>query len=96
VAFERAELLFVFNFHPTKSFTDYRIGVEVPGQYKVALDSDDGKYGGFHRVDANVLHSTYPEEFAGRRNSIKVKRKYLLHLTRFLVLFIPLTCIVWE
>jgi hypothetical protein len=49
--------------------------VEVPGQYKVALDSDDGKYGGFQRVDANVPHFTYPEEFAGRRNSIKVKRK---------------------
>jgi 1,4-alpha-glucan branching enzyme len=75
VAFERAELLFVFNFHPVKSFTDYRIGVEVPGQYKVALDSDDGKYGGFQRVDANIPHFTYPEEFAGRRNSIKVKRK---------------------
>jgi 1,4-alpha-glucan branching enzyme len=25
VAFERAGVLFVFNFHPTKSFTDYRV-----------------------------------------------------------------------
>jgi 1,4-alpha-glucan branching enzyme len=75
VAFERAELLFVFNFHPTQSFTDYRIGVEVPGEYKVVLDTDDGKYGGFQRVDSNVSHFTYPEGFAGRRNSVKVKRK---------------------
>lgn len=79
MAFERSELLFIFNFHPVKSFTDYRIGVEVPGQYKVALDSDGGKYGGFQRVDVNVPHFTYPEEFGGRRNSIKVRKKVLLH-----------------
>jgi hypothetical protein len=64
--------------------------VEVPGQYKVALDSDAGKYGGFQRVDVNVPHFTYPEEFAGRRNSIKVKKKVLLHCTHFLVSFTPL------
>ncbi|KDR15603.1 1,4-alpha-glucan-branching enzyme [Zootermopsis nevadensis] len=72
VAFERAELLFVFNFHPTQSFPDYRIGVEVPGEYRVVLDTDFEKYGGFYRVDSNVPHFTYPEEFAGRRNSIKL------------------------
>lgn len=26
IAFERGGVLFVFNFHPTKSFTDYRVG----------------------------------------------------------------------
>ena len=33
IVFERAEVLFAFNFHPTKSFTDYKIGVEKPGKY---------------------------------------------------------------
>ena len=33
IVFEKAGLVFVFNFHPTKSFTDYRIGVNVPGWY---------------------------------------------------------------
>jgi len=90
VAFERAELLFVFNFHPTQSFTDYRIGVEMPGEYKVALDTDDGKYGGFHRVDSNVPHFTFPEDFAGRKNSVKVKESHNI-LNLFLVLIISLT-----
>ncbi|KAJ9581593.1 hypothetical protein L9F63_023227 [Diploptera punctata] len=72
VAFERGELLFVFNFHPTKSFTDYRIGVEIPGEYRIALDSDSQKYGGFQRVDPSVHHFTYPEGFCGRSNSIKL------------------------
>lgn len=31
--FERASLVFVFNFHPHKSFTDYKIGVEIAGKY---------------------------------------------------------------
>jgi len=33
IAFERAGLLFVFNFHATKSFTDYPIGTNIPGWY---------------------------------------------------------------
>ena len=33
VAFERANLLWIFNFHPTRSFTDYRIGTNTPGKY---------------------------------------------------------------
>ena len=32
---ERGDLVFVFNFHPTNSYTDYRIGCKMPGEYKV-------------------------------------------------------------
>ncbi|GLH08149.1 1,4-alpha-glucan-branching enzyme [Gryllus bimaculatus] len=70
IAFERAELLFVFNFHPSKSFTDYRVGVEMPGDYKIVLSSDDEQFGGFKRTDASVSHLSFPEGFAGRRNSV--------------------------
>lgn len=34
VVFDRADkLVFVFNWHPSKSYTDYKIGVNVPGKY---------------------------------------------------------------
>ena len=34
VVFDRAEVMvFIFNFHPAKSFTDYKIGVKTPGSY---------------------------------------------------------------
>ena len=34
VVFERADtMVFIMNFHPNKSFTDYKIGVEVAGTY---------------------------------------------------------------
>ena len=32
VAFERADCLFVFNWHTSKSFADYKIGVEAAGK----------------------------------------------------------------
>lgn len=31
--FDRANVLFIFNFHPSKSFQDYRVAVEAPGKY---------------------------------------------------------------
>jgi len=33
IVFERAGVLFVFNFHVEKSYTDYKVGVNVPGKY---------------------------------------------------------------
>jgi 1,4-alpha-glucan branching enzyme len=49
LVFERAGLLWIFNFHPTKSFADYRVGVEEAGTYRIVLDSDWGEFGGFNR-----------------------------------------------
>ena len=40
IVFERAGLLFIFNFHPTRSYTDYRVGVEKPGKYPFLIFAD--------------------------------------------------------
>eukprot|EP00894_Picocystis_sp_ML_P001667 jgi/Pico_ML_1/52184/g2924.t1 len=50
IVFEKGDCVFVFNFNPTQSFSDYRVGCHLPGRYKVALSSDDPKYGGFGNV----------------------------------------------
>ena len=47
VAFMRGEFLFVFNFHPTISFTDY--GIPVKGKFRIVLDTDDPVFGGFQQ-----------------------------------------------
>lgn len=44
---ERGDLVFVFNFHPTNSYTDYMVGAQNPGPYKVVLSSDEEVFGGF-------------------------------------------------
>ncbi|XP_046405478.1 1,4-alpha-glucan-branching enzyme [Ischnura elegans] len=71
IAFERAGLLFVLNFHHSKSFTNYRIGVNVPGEYQVVLDSDEERFGGHKRVDHSVHHHTSDEPFGGRKHSLQ-------------------------
>ena len=34
---EKGDLVFVFNFHPVNSYSDYRVGTKHPGPYKVGL-----------------------------------------------------------
>jgi len=72
IVFERAKLLFVFNFHPTRSFTDYKVGVDVAGTYKIVLDSDSAEFGGHDRLDRNMEHFTIPEGCANRKCSLRL------------------------
>lgn len=61
LAFRRGDLVFVFNFNPFQSFTDY--GVLAPsGKYKVVLTSDDKAFGGYGNVDKTVEHLTQYDE----------------------------------
>lgn len=77
IAFERAGLLFVFNFHPSQSFTDYRVGVNVPGKYQAVLCSDSKKYGGFGRIEPEgEFHFTQNIPWGNRNDSIQVRFKY--------------------
>lgn len=39
---ERGDLVFVFNFHPTNSYTDYKVGCYHPGPYKVRASPRGG------------------------------------------------------
>ncbi|KAI2464292.1 carbohydrate-binding module family 48 [Annulohypoxylon bovei var. microspora] len=68
IVFERAGCVFIFNFHPTQSFADYRIGVDGAGTYKIVLDSDTKEVGGFDRNDHNARFSTTAMEWNGRKN----------------------------
>lgn len=80
IAFERAGLLFVFNFHPTNSFTDYRIGIDEAGTYSVVLSTDDREFGGFDRIDKNTKHITDPLGYCNRRNFVQVGNSRLLNV----------------
>ena len=63
--FIRGNLIFVFNFNPTTSFTDY--GFEIDdGNYKVVLNSDNNIFGGSNRNDDNLLHKTQFENDVNR------------------------------
>ena len=64
--------MFVFNFHPTKSYVDYRIGVEMPGKYKIALNTDSSLYLGHGNIDEKTEFLTVEGDHNGRPNSLFV------------------------
>lgn len=72
LVYERAGLLFVFNFHPTNSFTDYRVGVEKPGEYKIILSTDEKRFGGYDNILLDTKHFTAALEWNGRDNFLQV------------------------
>jgi len=61
LAFERGELLFIFNFNPVKSFPGYGIRCSA-GKYAVILDTDASRFGGQERVDTGLTYRALPEK----------------------------------
>ncbi|MDR3268551.1 MAG: alpha amylase C-terminal domain-containing protein [Tannerella sp.] len=57
LAYMRGDLVFVFNFNPGRSFTDYGLLVP-PGSYNVVLNTDDPRFGGYGLTDDTVEHRT--------------------------------------
>ncbi len=59
IAFERGDLLFIFNFHPDRSYSDYAIPVSA-AQYRLVLDSDDTAFSGHGRVQPGQTYAAIP------------------------------------
>ncbi len=76
IAFMRGELLFVFNFNPSVSFTDY--GIPVQGKFRIILDSDDSQFGGFDRVERKTSYL-----------SVKKAERNIINAPLYLYLYLP-------
>ncbi|VAH48080.1 unnamed protein product [Triticum turgidum subsp. durum] len=72
IVFEKGDLVFVFNFHWSNSYFDYRVGCLKPGKYKVVLDSDAGLFGGFGRIHHTAEHFTSDCQHDNRPHSFSV------------------------
>lgn len=67
LAYSRGKYIYVFNFNPSKSFEGY--GFMVPqGKYKVVLNTDSPKYGGFGFSDDSIEHFTNFDPILSRQN----------------------------
>ena len=65
LAYMRRDYVFVFNFNPTHSFTDY--GFLVPrGSYEVVLNTDAVQFGGNGLADDTVKHFTNYDPLYGK------------------------------
>ncbi len=58
MSFERAGLVFVFNWSGTRAIPDYKLPAPAHGEWKVVLDSDSSAFGGLDRQDHRVNHFT--------------------------------------
>lgn len=67
LAYQRGDLVFVFNFNGQKSFTDYGILAE-PGSYEVVLNTDDKKFAGFGLADDSIIHFTHHDALYKKAN----------------------------
>lgn len=74
IVFEKGNLLFVFNFHPNKSFTNYKIGTQWDSDHMILFDSDRGEFGGHDRL-APAKHQRFV-----RHNEPCNNRRYHLKL----------------
>merc|ERR1719233_573942 len=74
IVFERAGLVFCFNFHPSKSLPDYRVGVDVAGEYQIVLDTDWAELGGHGIRDRQATSHTdnNSKGWHGRRTEMMV------------------------
>jgi len=55
LAYKRGDLLFVYNFSPSQSYTDYGIAVDS-GKYEIVLNSDSVDFGGFELIDDKLTY----------------------------------------
>jgi len=56
--FERGPLVFVFNFHISKSIPDYEFFVHEGGSYRIILNTDNIAFGGLGRIKENMDYPT--------------------------------------
>ena len=67
LAYQRGEFVFVINFNPSKSFSDY--GFLAPaGKYKVVLNTDSPDFGGNGLTDDSIEHFTQYDELYAKDN----------------------------
>ena len=57
LAYQRGSLIFIYNLHPTESFTNYRIPVHQDGEFEIVLNSDQPEFGGHSRIDQSITHT---------------------------------------
>ncbi len=72
LVYRRGPLVFVFNFHGTQSYSDLRIPVPDPRDYRLILNTDDVAFDGNGLVAADVTYWKQDTPYAGRKQSVQI------------------------
>ncbi len=71
IAFTRNNYFFVFNFHPTNSYTDYGFAVDQ-GKYQCVLSTDESRFGGYDHIHLSTVHRTTVERSFGLKQRLNL------------------------
>jgi len=77
LAFVRGDRLFVFNFNPTRSFTDYGVLVPPATAWRHVLDTDEPRFGGHGRLRPGTVHEPVLVLDGERNEFVQQIRLYL-------------------
>lgn len=74
IVFEKGPVMFIFNFHTSKSFEDYRVGTLWGSDHMILLDTDKAELGGHGRLNSGYLQRYVPRrgQWQDRPNSISL------------------------
>ena len=77
LAFLRGEFVFVFNFNPTRSFTDYGILVPPATKWQHLFDTDEGRFGGQGRIQDGAVYEPSLVHDSNHNELVQQIRLYL-------------------
>ena len=63
IAFRNRDVVYVFNFHPENSYESFHLPIHDIGEFVVAMDTDESRFGGFDRISHEEVYKT--ERLAG-------------------------------
>jgi len=61
LVYKRGESIFIFNFSPNNSYTDYSIPADI-GKWKIILNTDNKEFDGFERIDESIYYEAQKHE----------------------------------
>lgn len=60
IAFRKKDFVFIFNLHPTDSYTGFELPVHEEGCLRAVLDTDEERFGGYGRIAHDTVYGTCP------------------------------------
>ena len=57
IIYERGELIYLYNFHPTNSYADFMVGSLWDSDLMILYETDEARFGGHQRLD--VAHNKW-------------------------------------
>lgn len=58
LAYKKNSYIFIFNFNPTESYTEFELQTNEQGKYRVVFSSDRNEFGGHNNIDETVVYES--------------------------------------